>query len=253
MILHRMFLAAALGFAALAPLPASAQARVDAPWQLDAVLDVRHARQEGVEVLAVTPGGAAASLGLLPGDRVLSINGQTLAGSGQPSVALRRALEMSGGQARLAVLRQGESLTLDGALSATADIREVAGCGFVSTTDPTPTVSERIHPAEITMIDGRSTPLFGVNRHRVDAGERVLVVSEHIPSHLFSRNQQHQMRLMKQREHVRAYKAIVVKVEPGMRYSIGARLLLEGNDAEQVRDNTYWEPVVYQSRAEDCR
>lgn len=253
MILHRIFFAVAIGLATVAPLPASAQARVDAPWQLDAVLDVRHARQEGVEVLAVTPGGAAASLGLLPGDRVLKINDQALAGARPPSAALRNALEMSGGQARLEVLRQGQALTLDGALSATADILEVAGCGYVSATDPTPTVSERIHPAEITMIDGRSTPLFGINRHRLEAGERVLVVSEHIPEHLFSRNQLHQMRLMKQREHVRAYKAIVVKVEPGVRYSVGARLLLEGNDVDQIRDNMYWEPVVYQSRVESCQ
>lgn len=250
---HRMLLVAALCLVFLVPAHAFAQAQVDAPWQLDAVLDVRHAKAQGVEVLALTPGGAAASFGLLSGDRVISINGHKLTGPEQPSASLRRALEMSGGQATLEVLREGEPLVLSGTLTATADMREAAGCGHVSATDPTPNVSERIHPAEITMIDGRSTPLFGANRHRVEAGERVLVVAEHIPDHLFSANQLHQMRLMKQRERARAYKAIVVNVEPGMRYSVGARLLVDGNDARSIRDNTYWEPVVYQSRAEACR
>lgn len=253
MILHRVFFTALSCLALLAPLPALAQAQVDAPWQLDAVLDVRHARKEGVEVLALTPNGAAASFGLLAGDHVLSINGQKLTGPERPALSLRRALEMSGGQATLDVLRQGQPLTLGGALTATSAIRSVTGCGYVSASDPTPTVSERTHPAEITMIDGSSTPLFEVNRHRVDAGERVLVVAERIPEHLFSRNQLRQMRIMKRREHVRAYKVLVVNVEPGMRYSVGAKLLVEGNDARSIRDNTYWEPVVYQSRTEECR
>lgn len=236
----------------LLPVHVSAQGQGDVPWQLDAVLDVRHTRPEGIEVLALTPGGSAASMGLLVGDRVLSINDVRFGGSERPSLTLRRALEMSGGQANIQVLRNGERLSLSGALTATANAGNALGCGYVSASDPTPTVSERIHAAEITMIDGRSTPLGQMNRHRVEAGERVLVVAEHIPQHLFSGNQLRQRGIMQKREMARAYKAIVVNVEPGMRYSVGARLLVEGNDAAPMRNNTYWEPVVFSSRVEAC-
>ena len=37
-----------------------------------------------------------------------------------------------------------------------------------------------------------------------------------------------------------------------MSYAIGARLLRDRLDAQSIRDNAYWEPVVWEERAEPC-
>jgi hypothetical protein len=58
---------------------------------------------------------------------------------------------------------------------------------------------------------------------------------------------------MKRRELARAYKALIVDVQPDTRYSIGARLLTDKLDNESIRNNEYWEPVVWTQRPESCR
>lgn len=239
-----------LGLALLTPW---AIAQAESPdWSLDAIIDTRASRAEGIRVLATTPGGAAEAIGIMAGDRLLSINGMSLADAQRPQRTLDHALDTSGGKASIVLLREGERLTLSGALAPWVTAAD-PGCGHVSDIDNTPNLSQDIHPALITQIDGRSTPLTPTNRHRVDAGQRVLVVSEQIPSHLFTRNQLRERAQMQRRTLARAYKALVVEVEPDTRYSIGARLIRSNLDSAGIRNNTYWEPVVHQTRAESCR
>ncbi len=220
-------------------------------FELSAVVDVRRPHADGVPVLAVTPGGAGDRMGLRVGDRLQSINGRSLAGAPDPAAVLARALQDSNGALRVQVLRGGLSLPLSG----TADARIVSsgeGCGFVTTIGAPPTLSEDIHQAVITMIDGKTA--FPMNRHRLDAGRHVLVVTDAIEPHRLSSSQNHQIASMRRRERIRGYyKAIIVDIKPNTSYSIGARLLRDRLDADSIRANAYWEPVVWQERPESCR
>ena len=220
-------------------------------WTLDAVLDSRSARANGLPVLAVTPGGAAERMGIATGDRILSINGRALANATSPSRALEDALRAGNGRADVVLLREGRRITLQGSL-ARAPASPPRGCGYVSDSDQTPRVTEHIYTGEVTQVDGRSTPLRGSPRLRMSAGPHVLVVREFIPPQWFTSSQNRARGLMKRQMQARAYKAIVVDVAPNTRYSIGTRLLRDKLDLDSIRDNGYWEPVVYGTRAEPC-
>src|SRR5690606_22096427 len=154
------------------------------PWALGAITDPRETR-EGVPVLAITPGGSAERLGLRAGDRIQSINGQSFVGVERPTTLLDRVLSDSNGRVEIAVAREGGLEQLSGTVAARA--APTSGqCGFMTVLGPTPRNSEGIFPAAITTIDGRSTPLSGVNRHEVDAGPRVLIVAERIEGYRLS-------------------------------------------------------------------
>lgn len=47
-------------------------------------------------------------------------------------------------------------------------------------------------------------------------------------------------------------KALVLDVQPGTSYRIGARLIRAKLDTQSIRDNAYWEPVVWDEVAEPC-
>lgn len=134
--------------------------------------------------------------------------------------------------------------------TAPADL--ASACGFVTDQRATIPKSQDIFPVEITRIDGRSTPLDARNRHSVQPGERVLTVNDHIDPHRLPGAAVSQIAKMKRLELQRAYKPFTVKVEPGVSYAIGARLLRDRLDAQSIRDNAYWEPVVWEERAEPC-
>ena len=55
------------------------------------------------------------------------------------------------------------------------------------------------------------------------------------------------------RQGARRYKVLILDVEPNTRYEIGARLLSGPPSLEAIRDNSYWEPVVWRQTAEACR
>lgn len=226
-------------------------ATTDAAWDLGIVLEMRRPNRDGMEVLAITPGGAADSIGLRPGDRLRAINGRALTGIGAAD-AYADAMATSGGQVRLDVVRDGNALQLSGAL-ALASVRATKGCGYVTTLGATPRTKESIYKAEITMIDGDSTPLTERSRFELPAGRRVLVVAEHIDNHRFNNAQNRQRSIMKRRELARAYKALVVDVAPDTSYSIGARMLKDKLDSASIRANAYWEPVVWKNVATRCR
>src|SRR3546814_19151674 len=56
----------------------------------------------------------------------------------------------------------------------------VTGCGYVSDSSLPPR-SKGLFNAQITQVDGRSTPLWGINRVRVASGQHVLTIVEQIP------------------------------------------------------------------------
>lgn len=224
-------------------------------YELGAVVDVRQASANGVTVLAITPGGAADRLGLRAGDKLRAINGHRLDNTSKPSSTLESALQEGNGALRVEALRNGKTLALSGRADAVppAPRKGERSCGHVSARAGVAPRSKGIFQAEITQIDGNSTPLLQpANRHRVETGKHVLVVREFIdPTHLSSAQLQ-QIAKMKKFAMARAYKSLVVDVEPGISYRIGARLLKDKLDTQSIRDNAYWEPVVWEKIPEAC-
>lgn len=207
---------------------------------------------DGVELLAITPGGAAERIGLQAGDHVVSINGEQLGGIRNPVQALQESIDGNAGQARVEVLRGGATMSLAGKADAQApSAGDSTQCGYVSDREGVVPRNEQIFPVEITQIDGRSTP-FGDNRHRVPVGTHVLVVREFIEPSRLTGSQNTQIALMK--KHVwMPYKTLLVDIDPNMSYRIGARLLKDKLDTASIRANAYWEPVVWSSVRENCR
>ena len=220
-------------------------------WGLGIVADGRRAGEDGVVVLAVSPDSPAERMDLRVGDRLLEINGRPLAGVRSPNALIQQVAAEAGADVRLEVERDGRQMTLSGPGAGAPAAPD--GCGYVSTLGVPPRVSRNIYQAEITQINGRSTPLQSVNRHRIPAGRHVLVVREFIDGLRVSDVEMHRIRQMKRRESAAAYKTLVVDVEPGTRYSIGAQLFEDRLDPDSIRANAYWEPVVWESRPERCR
>src|SRR3546814_184735 len=232
-------------------------------YELGAVVDVRKPDPRGIEVLAVTPDGAAARMGLKTGDRLVAINDRRLDGDAAPADVLRDAVREGNGAVRLVAARGKSRIELDGQADVVAvpayhlTVGEaaagtVAGCGYVSDSSLPPR-SKGLFKAEITQVDGRSTPLRGINRVHVASGRHVLTIGELIPSHRLSMTQNLQRSRAKQHLMARAYKPLVVDVQPGTEYRIGVRLRKDRLDYASIRDNEYWEPVVWEQRAATCR
>lgn len=205
----------------------------------------------GVEVLAVTPGGAAERMGLRAGDRILAINGTRLDGPGATQ-ALQQAVATGDGGARLEVQREGATRTLTGTLDPVASPQVPAGCGYVTTIGQLPRVSRHIFQADITQIDGRSTPLRPMNRYRLDAGRHVLVIREQIDWQGINSAQHALIMRGRQLMGKRAYKTLLVEVEPGKSYHVGAQLHRDRLDHPSIRNNAWWEPVLWEVRDEAC-
>jgi membrane-associated protease RseP (regulator of RpoE activity) len=221
-------------------------------YELGAVLADRGS-EPGLEIMAVTPGGAAQRMRLQAGDRLLSVNGVSLDAQAAAQV-LARVAAAAGGQVRLEVARRELTILAEGRLDRhDRQAPGQQGCGYVSDRGATPRVSGKIFDASITRIDGASTPLHPVNRHPVGAGRHVLVVAEAIPAWRFSPSQMQQRQRMHRLLDARAYKALVVDVQPGTRYYVGARLLPERMKRADMHANAYWEPVVWKEVAEACR
>lgn len=227
---------------------------VQARYELGAVVDVRRASVDGVTVLAVTPGGAADRLGLRPGDRLRAINGRRLDDTAKPGSTLESALQESDGTLRVEVMRNGNPLVLSGRADSVSSAAQGVSrsCGHVSARAGVVPRREDIFAADITQVDGRSTPLYPEYRHKLSAGNHVLVVRDFIDPKRLNSAQLAQIAKLKKFAYARAYKSIVVNVEPGMTYYIGARLLRDKLDTQSIRDNAYWEPVVWKKVAEAC-
>ena len=225
-----------------------------ARYELGAVVDVRQASRDGIAILAVTPGGAAERMGLRTGDRLLAINGRRLDGTPKPSSTLEGALQESSGALQVEASRNGKPLVLSGHADAVhpAASGNSTSCGYVSTRAGVVPRTQHIFRADITQIDGRSTPIEPAYRHRASTGKHVLVVREFIDSNYLNSAQLNQIAKMKKFAFARAYKSFVIDVKPGIGYRIGARLLKDRLDTQSIRDNAYWEPVVWEEVAEIC-
>jgi membrane-associated protease RseP (regulator of RpoE activity) len=223
-------------------------------YELGAVVDVRQASANGATILAITPGGAADRLGLRAGDKLRAVNGRRLDSAPKPSSTLESALQEGNGALRVEAVRNGKTLALSGRADAVdpATQKGARSCGYVSTLAGVVPRSKGVFQAEITQIDGNSTPLQPTNRHRVKTGKRVLVVREFIDPARLNSAQLQQIAKMKKFAMARAYKSLVVDVEPGVSYRIGARLLKDKLDTQSIRDNAYWEPVVWEKVPEAC-
>lgn len=238
------------------PLTVAAPAQVR--FELGAVIVPR---PDGAPaIMAITPGGPAERLELRVGDRVVAVNGQRLAGEADLVAKLQAAIARGDGALRVDYLRAGKTQSARGSADIVAipAYRLVVGTaatgtcdGFVTDQGVQPR-SHSIYAADITLIDGRSTPLAAVNRHRVAPGRHVLTVRELIDRTWLDRTQARTIERMQRRENARAYKALVVDVRPGVTYKVGARLLRDRLDAASIRDNAYWEPVVWAVEPGDC-
>lgn len=240
-------------FVAASALQASAPSS-QARYELGAVVDARRANANGVTILAITPGGAADRLGLLAGDQLYAINGHRLDDTSKPSSTLENALQESNGALQVEARRNGKTLALSGRADIADSVAQgrAQSCGYVSALAGVVPRNQGIFQADITQIDGRSTPIQRTFRHRVNAGKHVLVVREFIDPVRLNSAQLLQIAKMKKFALARAYKSLVVDVEPGMSYRIGARLLKDKLDTQSIRDNAYWEPVVWEKVPEAC-
>lgn len=233
-----------------APTDGRAVSSTNAVYDLGAVLAKRG--DGGLTVMAVTPGGGAERMKLRAGDRLVSINGVSL-DTLTPTSTVKQALAAGGGSVRLEVARDGRTFVADDRIPAsTQPTAAPLGCGYVTNQGPTPTLSENVFPVVISQIAGASTPLRRVNRHRVEAGRQVLVLAEEIPSTRFSSIQLIQRQRMLRQLDARAYKALILDVEPGMKYYVGAQLLPDRTDRASMLANEYWRPVVWKQVPERC-
>lgn len=228
-----------------------------ARYVLGAVVDVRRANAKGITILAITPGGTANRIGLQAGDQLRVVNGRRLDDTLTPSSVLEQALQEGNGSLKIEAIRNGKSIFLSGRADtespiAASHIGASRFCGYVTDQAAAPKISQGIHAAVITSIDGRSTPLQSPNRHRLSAGRHVLVVSEAIEDLYLNSSQQKNRFYTLRRLHARAHKALVVDVKPGMSLRIGARLLRDKLDSENIRNNEYWQPVVWKEVPERC-
>ena len=228
-------------------------------YELGAVVDVRNANANGLPVLAVTPGSAASRLGLRAGDRLLSINGRKV---GTRADQLQQAIDAGNGKLAASWSRGGKQLAANDRADAVAVPAyqlvvgggEAKGCGFVSDQQGVVPKSQGTFQALITRIDGRSTPLGGQYEYELPSGEHVLTIAERIDRNRLTGVQSRQITLSNRLETAaQSYKTLVVDVKPNTTYRIGVRLFKDKLDNDSIRRNAYWEPVVWETRAQACR
>lgn len=146
----------------------------------------------------------------------------------------------------------GMCLVAAGAVVAAAGASAAEACGYVTDQRGSVPNSQDIFPVEITRIDGRSTALGGQPRYRLAEGRHTLTVAERIDPDRLPGAAVAQIAKMKKLERQRAYRSLSVDVPASTSLAIGARVLRDRLDAQSIRDKGYWEPVVWDSRAEPC-
>lgn len=227
---------------------------------------------EGLRIIALRPGGAAARMGLREGDRIVSVNGIDLRNLGETGDGRARAASalsrMVAGQGpgqtlEIAVLRGKEELRVSGpvdsrylppihlalgqaAVAATAEYgvdapaASTRGCGEISIF-ATPPRTRDIFPVMIVGINGQEWFSSDRSIWRVPSGTYEVRVVELISD----------FRLRVSPRLRGVSKTITVTVEPDHVYDIGARFIKE----QRLRGahGDYWEPVVWRSESKTCR
>ena len=242
-----------------------------------AILDVRYraGTDAGLPVLGVTPGSSAARLGVQPGDRLLAVNGVSLAGLGADAdgraVAARtlrdgllansESLELSVERgAHVQVLRgtvdvvQVPAYRLElGAALADATLAQsgggdgVSSCGRISVFDVAPR-NQQLHRAVLIAVDGELPGPTSSDVFRLTPGRHVLRVAEAIDAHQFNDLQ----RLTRDRRRGDdRYKELEIDVQPGITYRLAAKFNYDQRNS--IRDGAYWDPVIWKEVPETCR
>ncbi len=227
--------------------------------ELGAVVDARPADGGMPRVLAITPGSAAARLDLRVGDRLLRVNGTKLLADQGTARALPAALQADGGRIALLVERGSQQLLFDGALDrvdtpayqlSISPLPASEGCGRINLALKPP-LSESIYPIFLHSIDGRlGGPLLnsldGV--YRLRAGRHLIKLSEEIPDDRFWGAASNHRR---QQQRNQRFKTLEIDVQINTTYRIGARF--NKDKADSVKDQAYWEPVIWKEFEENCR
>ncbi|WP_162313543.1 hypothetical protein [Pseudoxanthomonas yeongjuensis] len=124
-------------------------------------------------------------------------------------------------------------------------------CGHVSTEAGVVPSSKDIFQAAITQIDGRA-PRLHRYQHKLDAGKHILAIGERIDSTRLNSAQLTQIQKMQRSTPSGFFKALILDVQPGINYRLGVRLLRDKLDTQSIRDNAYWEPVVWEEVPQAC-
>ena len=238
---------------------------------LGVVINSNDSGDAGLAVMAVTPGGAAAKMGVHSGDRLVSVNGENLTALGRNAddqplavAALRSAISKvgDGGQVNLTVDRDGRRIAFKGSLqrlrlpavqltvgagvqvaSNAATTMPSAGCGRISDFDVAPR-QQHLHRAQLIAIDGNSVGPSGSSSYRLSAGKHVLTVAEEIDARYLSFNGR------QRNAGVDNHKQIEVDVKPNTTYFLAARLNMD--KLNQWRDGAYWDPALWLEKTERC-
>ncbi|MEO6076561.1 MAG: PDZ domain-containing protein [Dokdonella sp.] len=226
----------------------------------------------GLAIVAVTPGGAAARMGVHSGDRLAAVNDTGLTDLGRDAGNQSRAVAVmrteiakigDGGKIRLTVDRDGRRISFEGRLqrlqlpslqlsvgdgvqvASTAGVSDesAAGCGRINEFDVAPR-QKQLHRAQLIFIDGNSPGPSGSPSFRLSAGRHTLTVAEEIEDRYLSFNN----RLRNSSSD--RYKKIEVDVKPNTTYYLAARL--NEDKVGQWRDGAYWDPALWLEKTERC-
>ena len=238
---------------------------------LGVVINSNDRGDAGLAVMAVTPGSAAAKMGVHSGDRLVSVNGENLTALGRDVddrplavAALRSAIGKvdDGGQVNLTVDRDGRRIEFKGRLqrlrlpavqltvgagvqlaSNAAPTMPTAGCGRISDFDVAPR-QQHLHRAQLIAIDGVSVGPSGSPSYRLAAGRHTLTVAEEIDARYLSFNSR------QRNAGSDNHKQIDVDVKPNTTYFLAARLNMD--KLNQWRDGAYWDPALWLEKTERC-
>jgi hypothetical protein len=256
---------------------------IDAPAQRTSGLGVlvdssSGARAErGLQVLGTTPGSKAGRMGLRSGDLIVAVNSMPLSGLGDDASGGARAAQVlrdevekleDGAALTFSVVRDGLPIEVSGAMASAwvpalhltvgegvsvaagygrddRDAIAASGCGRINIFDVAPRQRE-LHAATLISIDGKRSPFKGQTSFRVSAGEHVLKVAERIESRYLDFNDRFRNDGPDSR-----YKTLTVQVAPNTTYQLGVQL--NKDKRNEWRDGAYWDPVIWNESAEDCR
>ncbi|GIX34654.1 MAG: hypothetical protein KatS3mg126_0433 [Lysobacteraceae bacterium] len=137
---------------------------------------------------------------------------------------------------------QGMTLALALAVATSA---AAGDCARVSTFDVAPR-SQQLFPAVLIAIDGKLPGPTSGPSWRIAPGRHVLTVAEAIDAERFLPAEN------RERDGRRAgrYKTLEIEAHPGMTYRLAVRLHPDRRD--RVRENEYWEPVIWKASPEPC-
>lgn len=252
---------------------------VEAPPQkvsnLGLIVD-RAGAGEGLQVLAVTPGGSADRMGLRAGDVLLALNDKPL-GTADGAATLRQTVDSlpDNGELHFDVRRDGRTQTMSGASASmylpamhlsigqgaalaannssaqdqpsypAVPVDDAQGCGRISDFDVAPRQQD-LHAATIIAIDGITPGPFGARAFQVGAGTHTVKIGERIKSKYISFDDR-----MRNSKSNAVYKTLTIDVEPNTTYFVAARL--NENERNNPTDGAYWDPVMWKSVPEGCR